>query len=154
MFCYRTSNVKHRVCSKISTARGCRTVVGDRMCYCSFSIIGECEYKDTVSMITDSRTTLCVHCYSVSTITNSRTTLCVHCYNVSVITNGGTTLCAHCYSVSMITNGGTSLCAYCYSVSMITNGGTTLCAQCPERKLELRCNVAIYYFYLKKIFLM
>ena len=34
-----------------------------------------------------------------------------------------------------------------HSVSVITKSGTTLCAQCPERKSELRCNVATQYFY-------
>ena len=31
----------------------------------------------------------------------------------------------------------------------ITNNGTTLCAQRWERKLELRCCVAIFYFCFK-----
>ena len=31
----------------------------------------------------------------------------------------------------------------------ITNSGTTFCAQYPERKLKLRCCVAIFYFRFK-----
>ena len=38
---------------------------------------------------------------------------------------------------------------YRHSVSIIhiINSGTTLCAQCPERKLELRCCVAIFFLF-------